>query len=291
MIPSADSIARARARYAQEVCAGLASTRLEAAFAAVPREDYVGPGPWQILIPEEMQAGYQWTSDADPRRLYRDVLVALDASRGINNGHPSSLAKWIDQLALEPGDRLTHVGCGVGYYTGVMAAMVGREGEVVGIECDSGLAERATRALASVAHAEVVCGDASTQRLHSRDAIFASAGATSPVPWLGALTPGGRLLLPLTVSGANPEIGVGWYLLATRRDAGFDARFVSPVGIYHCIGARTHDGEERLARAFQSGRTDAVRSLSTAPHEPTGACWLHAEGFCLSTDERHAGVS
>ena len=37
-----------------------------------------------------MERGYQLTEDDDPRHLYDTVLVALDSSRGLNNGEPSS---------------------------------------------------------------------------------------------------------------------------------------------------------------------------------------------------------
>ena len=43
----------------------------------------------------------------DPRDLYHNVLVALDAVRDINNGQPSALAVWINALDLEEGDRAT----------------------------------------------------------------------------------------------------------------------------------------------------------------------------------------
>ena len=43
---------------------------------------------------------YSTTPDADPAQLYQDVLVAIDASRNLNNGHPSSLALWIAALGL-----------------------------------------------------------------------------------------------------------------------------------------------------------------------------------------------
>ena len=40
-----------RRAYAKQVMAAadIADRRIEAAFAAVPREDFLGRGPWQIL--------------------------------------------------------------------------------------------------------------------------------------------------------------------------------------------------------------------------------------------------
>ena len=92
----------------------LRSDRLVRALASVPRQEFVGPGPWQILRPSEFGRGCVATPDADARRLYDNVLIALDASRQLNSGEPAALARWLDSLALAPGDRFLHVGCGVG---------------------------------------------------------------------------------------------------------------------------------------------------------------------------------
>ena len=81
--------------------------------------------------------------------------------------------------------------------------------------------------------------------------------------------------------------GVGHMLLVTRstlddnarRDA---ARFVSMVGIFHCIGVRSSDGEAALRTAFGNGGEAEVRSLRRDTHEAEAACWLHAADFCLS---------
>jgi len=50
------------------------------------------------------EGGSLLTEDADPRRLYQNVLIALDESKGINNGQPSLWAEfWINSnCAREP---------------------------------------------------------------------------------------------------------------------------------------------------------------------------------------------
>ena len=69
------------------------------AFARVPREHFLSPGPWQI--PRLMIGpSYRATPDADPRHLYHDVAVAIDPSRQLHNGQPSALARWIAALEL-----------------------------------------------------------------------------------------------------------------------------------------------------------------------------------------------
>lgn len=283
---AADARAPARREYAEKIAAraGLRSPRLREALARVPREAFLGPGPWQILRVAEAARGYQRTPDADPRHLYDDVLVALDARRQLNNGEPSTLLRWLDALEPTPGERLLHVGCGVGYYTALAAEAVA-PGEVVGVEIDAGLAARARENLAGWSNVRVKAGDASALAAGAFDAILVNAGATEPLPaWLDALRPGGRLLMPLTVDLPTAGLGAGHVLRVVRRAGGLAGRFVSPVGIFHCAGARSAAGARRLRDAYQRGGEARVRSLRRDAHPEDTRCWLHTERFCLSFD-------
>ena len=106
----------------------------------------MGPAPWQIASSDMATmalmglTGEAYLTTDNPRDLYHNVLVALDPDRYLNNGQPSALARWIDALELRPGDRVYHLGCGVGYYTAIMAEMVGTGGRVAASEVDAGLA-------------------------------------------------------------------------------------------------------------------------------------------------------
>lgn len=279
----------ARRRYAESLraAANLRSHALVEAFARVPREHFLGPGPWQIMVPPPNLGPYVTTPDADPVHLYQDVLVAIVAARMLNNGHPASLAAWFDALELAAGDRVLHVGCGVGYYTAVLAETVGADGQVTGIELDAELAARSRANLAYLPNTLVQQGDGNALDTGPRDAIFINAGANVPQPlWLDRLTVGGRLLLPLTASFDETETnthGLGLMLKIMRSAAGYGARFISPVGIFPCIGARSLEADRHLRAAFARGDSDAVRSLRRDRHEPTDTCWLHWSAGCLST--------
>jgi hypothetical protein len=109
------SAKEARLRYAEELrfAAKLRSRLLIDAFATVPRERFIGPGPWRVLSPMAM-AEYRTTEDADRRHLYHDVLIAIDEERRLNNGQPSLWARMYDQLASSRGDHVVHVGAGIG---------------------------------------------------------------------------------------------------------------------------------------------------------------------------------
>src|SRR5208282_1379300 len=106
------SMETVRRFYAEQLCRinRISSPEVLAAFAAVPRERFVGPGPWMIRI-----LGESWvTSDADPRQVYRDALIVLDAAKHLNNGQPSLWAHHLALLGVGAGDRVLHLGCGTG---------------------------------------------------------------------------------------------------------------------------------------------------------------------------------
>jgi protein-L-isoaspartate(D-aspartate) O-methyltransferase len=116
------SVKTARRFYAEELrfSAHVESRSVVDAFATVPRERFVGPGPWQIKSP--MRRGDYWTTaNADPRNVYHDTLIALDAKRGINNGQPSLWIALFDELGIAAGEHVVHLGCGTGYYSAVAA--------------------------------------------------------------------------------------------------------------------------------------------------------------------------
>jgi protein-L-isoaspartate(D-aspartate) O-methyltransferase len=273
-----------RRYFAEEIraVANLQSEALVAAFAKVPREHFLGPGPWQIMNPDRGE-GYRATPDADPKHLYHNILVAIDPERRLNNGQPSYLAFCLESLELHAGARVLHVGCGVGYYTAIMAEVVGTTGHVMGVEIDAELAARACANLAYLSQVEVVHGDGGKYVPGPCDAVFINAGATQPNNvWLDCLRPGGRLILYLTATFENDDTGRGMMLKVKREECGYAAHFLASVSVYHCIGARDEEANQRLHAAFRRGAWGAVQSLRRDPHESNDTCWLHGDGFCLS---------
>lgn len=169
-----ERLAQHRRRYAEELreLSALRTEALVSAFARVPREDFLGLGPWKLMFPQETGLAYRDSPDADPVHLYQNALVAIDPER--------------------------------------------------------------------------------------------------------------RLLAPLTVAVPGLHAGVGHRLLVTRRAVGYRARFASPVGVFHCQGARTDEQDRALRDADSRGGEADVASLRRDPHGPDATCWLHGTGFCLS---------
>jgi protein-L-isoaspartate(D-aspartate) O-methyltransferase len=283
----AEPLKTVRRRYAEHIAA-LAETdwdELVRAFATVPRERFVGPGPWTIIGPALQR---ETTPDADPRRLYRNVLIALDEDKQLNNGQPQFWATLFDRLRPAPGERAVHVGAGGGYYTAILAELVAWNGWVTGIEYEPHLAAAAARSLADRPNVEVLAGDAHELVTEPADVIVASCGLDAvPIRWVRLLRDGGRLLVPLTVPSALPGIGAGAMLLVTRAGERFPAEFVGGTMIYHDKGGRSDAAGERLAAAFgwrpgQLWTPPPVASLRL-DGVPDDSCWLAGDGWWLST--------
>jgi protein-L-isoaspartate(D-aspartate) O-methyltransferase len=300
------SLEQIRHWYAEELrfTARLSSAAVVHAFAAVPRERFVGLGPWWFRSP--MNLGEYWSiNDASPRHVYHDVLIALDQERGINNGQPSLWARLFDQLDIKAGEQVLHLGCGTGYYSAIAAELVGPGGQITAVEIDRTLAEKALAALAPWPQCTVSNADGAYTVVNPVDVIIASAGATQPLPsWLDALKPGGRLLLPMTTSAdlAEAELstakialsaagGPGAMLLVIRqRDVEFSARFLCRAGFIHFQGARDPDADRRLAAALVRDWGASVKSLRRDNHAEDETCWVHDSGWCLSRRQTHEDI-
>jgi protein-L-isoaspartate(D-aspartate) O-methyltransferase len=279
--------------YAEEIrfAAHLNSSALIQAFATVPREQFLGSGPWELGAPEmRTMSGLgsikmSYTRVDDPRQVYHNVVVALDKENDINNGQPSSLACWIDALDLKPGARVYHLGCGVGYYTAIIAETVGVEGTVVGSEVNPRLAERARQNLASYPNVSVHAGDGAEFDPGVCDAIFINAGVTHPLPlWLDRQREDGRLVFPLTMS-IGPNRGAGFMTKIVREHDHFSAQVVSAVAIYSCTSARDPKREPLLKASLSNGALLRMKSLRRDPHEAAETCLVHGSEVCISATE------
>lgn len=277
--------------YADEVrfAANLHTPALIEAFARVPREKFLGPGPWEIGSADSRAmsaiAGMQmtYTPVTDARDLYHNVVIAIERASDINNGQPSALARWIDALELKPGERACHIGCGVGYYTAIMAELVGSSGSVVGVEVNAPLAERARRNFDDRRNVEVHAADGARFDPGDCDAILVNAGATHPLPlWLDRLVDGGRLVVPLTMA-TSASIGAGVMTRVRRQDKQFPLEVVTSLMIYSCISARDPQREPLLRAAMTGGKIMKIKSIRRDAHEAEDSCIVHGPEVCMSS--------
>ncbi len=278
----------------QAVC-NLKSQPLVDAFATIPRERFLHPGPWKVLSDggESFMMGSaprtRVTPDDNPAHVYHNIGIAIDPERSLFNGQPGTLAVWIDALELTSGARVLHIGCGLGYYTAVMAHAVGPTGRVVTFEIDEHLADQARRNLSTMPWVDVRKGDATGSLDHTFDAILVNAGVTHPLDgWLDALAPGGRMVLPLTgmmpAMGTRIGKGVTW-LLTRQDDTNLSVRPIGVVAVYSAVGVRDEELSARVGKALMGGPMQwaSVKRLRRDAHESTSSCWLHGPTSCWST--------
>jgi protein-L-isoaspartate(D-aspartate) O-methyltransferase len=272
--------------YAEEIAAvsNLRNASIVEALASVPRERFLGAGPWTVRGDADFQAPPRRTPDADPRRVYHNYAVAIDEGRQLFNGAPGLLA--MARLGLRPGDRVMHLGSATGYYTAVIAHCVGPSGRVVAFEVDAALAAGARANLTSMPWVDVQCADGSGPVEGQFDAMLINAGITHPLDsWLDALAEGGRVIFPLTVAVA-PTIGKGPMILATRTadPLSFEARVAGFVAIYSAVGLRDEAMGPQLGAVMGKNPFPSLKRLRRDLHEPSAACWFHRPGGCLSTE-------
>ena len=271
-----------RAAYAARIMAlgGISTetdlgSRIAAAFRTIPREKFVGPAPWTLLSDaKHIQA---ITDESD--ELYEDDLLPLGVGRGLNNGQPSLHAMCLAALAPSEGERVVHVGAGTGYYTAMLAMLVGTAGRVEAYEIEPELARRARENLVEFPQVEVHCHSGAEGPLPGCDMLYVNASAPEPLAvWLDALRPGGRLLFPLA-----PREGTGEMLLVTRKaDGTYPARFLCGVQFVSCAGAQNAQADRALDEAFMKWRWSNVRRLHR-DDRPGESCWCAGRGWWLST--------
>ncbi len=283
-----------------ELCSNLRTAALVEALATVPRERFLPHGPWVVRGEADFMAPMRQTPGDDPRFICHNIAVGIDPARMLFNGAPGLVASAIDALALEPGQRVLHLGAGTGYYTAIIASIVGTGGHVLGLEVDKGLAHQAALNLADRPWVNIRNDDGRAPVEGPFNGILINAGVTHPErQWLDALAPGGRMMLPLTVAfmmpggGAHPAGGAmantskGLMILLTRTDdpARFAARAVTFVAIFSAVGLRDDAVNAELGRAMNRMPFPQLKRFRLDAHAADASCWCHTTRGCWSTSE------
>ena len=281
-------VRRAFARQMMAV-ANVHDERIERAFASVRREDFLGPEPWQLVIrPQPFTLPRN-----DPACIYQDVVIALAPERGVNNGSPSLHVKMLHDLAVEPGQHVAQIGAGTGYYTAMLAELVGRDGRVTAYEVDAALAARARDNLAARRNVVVVNADGARTPTELVDRIYVNFGVAAPAAsWIDHLAPNGKLLFSLGVP--HPDLRArfprhaaqGAALLVECRANGLAARWLYPAYYVCAEGELAGDADSELAlhAAFERGGIEFIKSLRWREPIDVTRCWYAAKHWGLSYD-------
>lgn len=141
---------------------------------------------------------------------YRDAPAVLqlgpggDATSTISQ--PTMVVLMLEDLAMEPGDRVLEVGTASGWNAALLADLVGDDGLVVSVELDQSLSDAAAERLSDLHNVRLLVGDGRHGYPDAApyDGIIVTAGASEVAPaWREQLAVGGRLVVPITGSGGT----------------------------------------------------------------------------------------
>ncbi|MBA2323034.1 MAG: methyltransferase domain-containing protein [Pseudonocardiales bacterium] len=202
----------------------------------------------------------------------------------------------LDALDAQPGERVLEIGTGIGWNAALLASVVGAE-NVVTVEIDQRLAERARKSLASAGYGavQVLTADGVTPNVEGKfDRVIATVGiSTVSYAWVTVLVEGGRLA-PLT----NPYKPPGIVAL-TRHDDTAAGSLAGPADFmalrservtrrsvveFSAVGPHTQGttevpvppGGDRHAAVAIGQRVQGVHRAWRPAGEDGGCLWLYA---------------
>ncbi|MDO9208523.1 MAG: protein-L-isoaspartate O-methyltransferase [Sulfuricurvum sp.] len=139
-----------------------------------------------------------------PKELHTETYgdYPLQIGEGQTISQPTTVAIMLEMLHPRAGDKILDIGSGSGWTTALLAAAVGQNGLVEGIERVTSLVEYGRRNLQKVqiANASIELADSSVlgKPGHLYDRILISASAPHmPTPLFDQLKPDGILVIPV----------------------------------------------------------------------------------------------
>lgn len=161
--------------------------------------------------------------------VYSDRAIVTKQVDGVgvsSSSQPAVMAVMLEQLELEPGQRVLEIGAGTGYNAALLSALVGRRGWVTTVDIDPETAEAARDHLRSAGckRVEVVAADGGFGHppMAPYDRIIVTAGCWQiPQPWIEQLAEGGLIVLPFRLNGAHVSLALrkhGDELLSVRAE-------------------------------------------------------------------------
>lgn len=193
---------------------------------------------------------------------------------------PDIVAMMLEQLDVQPGQKILELGAGTGFNAGLLGYLVGETGHVTTIDVDEDIVAGARGGLAAagIHNVEVILGDGAVGHTPNApyDRIEATVGAHGvPHAWLDQLAPGGRLLTPLRLRGSVSRSiafenqdgawrSVGSQMntfMPLRRGIADDPRLFVPLDPDHTVTLVTNGDQkvdaDALGDIFRQPRTEA----------------------------------
>lgn len=192
-----DEATRLRNKVVDELRAGgdISSSEIEAVMRKVPRHAFIPDTP--------LDKAYD---------TYAAVITKTD-KHGVQLSSvsaPQIQAMMLEQAQVKPGMRVLEIGSG-GLNAAYLAELVGEHGEVVTVDIDPVVTERAHRLLNEHGYdrVRVLTADAAEPipELGEVDVVMVTAGAWDIAPaWTAQLKQGGRLVVPLRMRGLTRSV-------------------------------------------------------------------------------------
>lgn len=161
----------------------LETPRIESAFREVNRRDFVREG-------YEVEA-------------HEDYAIPIGHEQTISQ--PTTVAYMLELLAPQKGDTILDVGCGSGWTTALLAEIVGRHGQVIGMEVIEELVKfgRDNLSAYDLPQAEIRHGNPLKEQQPEAPfnrILVSAAGDHIPEPLTDQLAVGGTMVLPIDES-------------------------------------------------------------------------------------------
>jgi protein-L-isoaspartate(D-aspartate) O-methyltransferase len=211
-----------------------------AAFSARLRDAVRVPDP--ILEAFERVPRHHFLPGVPLDTVYADDAVVTRDEGGVptsSSSQPSLMVRMLEQLDVQPGDRVLEVGAGTGYNAALLAELgaavttVELQPEVAAAAVahlrTAGIEVAAAAAAADVAPGSVlvVTGDGGAPPGEAYDRVIVTAGCWSlPAPLVDAVSEGGVLVAPLRINGVELALALRREGAALRGAGGIPCGFM-----------------------------------------------------------------
>ncbi|MGW3690550.1 methyltransferase, FxLD system [Streptomyces sp. NPDC005125] len=245
----------------------ISSPEIEAAMRKVPRHKFAPEAP--------LEKAYD---------TYAAVITKTD-EHGVQLSSvsaPQIQALMLEQARVQPGMRVLEIGSG-GLNAAYLAELVGEDGEVVTVDIDPVVTERARRLLNEHGYGRVhvVTTDAAEPipDLGQVDVVMVTAGAWDiPPAWTAQLKQGGRLVVPLRMRGLTRSVA---FTRVTGEHGDYlESESARICGFVPMQGSTAHreelllvNGTPEIALRFDDGLPADPHRLDNAVRAPRHELW------------------
>lgn len=251
----------------------------------------VGADGWLDLVYQDQT----WVTQLDHDDTSWDPPGTRTGTPTSSSTRPGVVVRMLEDLAVDDGMRVLEAGTGTGYSTALTCARLG-DSQVVSVEHDQALSERAGERLASLGYQPtLVVGDGAAGHplAGPYDRIIATYSPTTvPATWLRQMVPGGAILVAL--AGGLDTYGyvrltVGRDLIARGTFINGDISFMPSRTDAASFGPLMRSARtQRQATAGRPSRTDP-QLLDTASFRWAAQLFVPDAKLVTTTDERTFG--